>query len=201
MDIFFFAMLLALGVNALRLIAQRKRIALLGSYLGQYQIEKHMETLTDGYLRALGEADPQRQTQIWQLLATTETALCDQFTRFAAQFAEVPLAQAQVSSSWLALPPVLPGLGSAGFDMRQLLSIHARGLVAAAKNERGQDSKGRAFTMMAELLLMQHSCHWFCKSKPVASARLLMRHKTPYEQVIAAVAPATRQAYLALIRP
>ena len=52
--------------------------------------------------------------------------------------------------------------------------------------------------MMAELFLMQHSCHWFCKSKPVASARLILRHQTPYEQVLQSVAPDTRQAYLAL---
>ena len=45
---------------------------------------------------------------------------------------------------------------------------------------------------------MQHSCHWFCKSKAVASARLVLRHKTSHEQVLAAVAPDTRRAYVAL---
>jgi hypothetical protein len=49
------------------------------------------------------------------------------------------------------------------------------------------------------MFLMQHSCHWFCKSKAVASARLLVRHKTSYEQVLASVAPETRRAYLALV--
>ena len=53
--------------------------------------------------------------------------------------------------------------------------------------------------MMAELFLMQHSCHWFCKSKAVASARLVLRHQTAYEQVVKSVAPDTRQAYLTLI--
>jgi hypothetical protein len=43
--------------------------------------------------------------------------------------------------------------------------------------------------MSAELFLMQHSCHWFCKSKAVASARMLVRHKTSHEQLIAAVSP------------
>jgi hypothetical protein len=57
--------------------------------------------------------------------------------------------------------------------------------------------KDKAFTLMAELFLMQHTCHWYCKSKPVASARLMARHQTGYAQVIDAVDPATRRAYLA----
>ena len=74
MDFFILAMLFAVGVNALRFVAQRKRIALLGSYLGKYQIEKLMETLTAGYLRALGEEDNARREQIWQILANSEAS-------------------------------------------------------------------------------------------------------------------------------
>ena len=54
---------------------ERQRIALLGSHLGQYQIEKLMETLTEGYMRALGEPEAARQAQIWSMLSTTETSL------------------------------------------------------------------------------------------------------------------------------
>ena len=32
--------------------------------------------------------------------------------------------------------------------------------------------------MSAELFLMQHTCHWYCRSRAVASARMLARHKT-----------------------
>jgi hypothetical protein len=46
---------------------------------------------------------------------------------------------------------------------------------------------------------MQHTCHWFCKSKTVASARMLARHKTSYEQLVAAVGPDTRAAYCELV--
>jgi len=53
--------------------------------------------------------------------------------------------------------------------------------------------------MSAELFLMQHTCHWFCKSKVVASARMLARHQTAYAQLVASVAPATREAYTALV--
>jgi hypothetical protein len=57
-----------------------------------------------------------------------------------------------------------------------------------------------AFTMTAELFLMQHTCHWFCKSKTVASARMLALHQTPYAQLVASVGPDTREAYCALLR-
>jgi hypothetical protein len=46
---------------------------------------------------------------------------------------------------------------------------------------------------------MQHTCHWFCKSKTIASARMLVRHKTPYEMVLQSVSPETRRAYDALV--
>ena len=55
--------------------------------------------------------------------------------------------------------------------------------------------------MTAELFLMQHSCHWFCKSKTVASARMLARHKTSYDQLVQSVSPDTRRAYLRLVQP
>jgi hypothetical protein len=45
---------------------------------------------------------------------------------------------------------------------------------------------------------MQHTCHWYCRSKRIASARLLRRHKPTHEQVLASVAPQTRRAYGAL---
>jgi hypothetical protein len=49
------------------------------------------------------------------------------------------------------------------------------------------------------MLLMQHTCHWFCKSKTVASARLMARHKTTHQQVVDAVSPETRREYVRLI--
>ncbi|MCY1373545.1 hypothetical protein D9M69_608290 [compost metagenome] len=53
--------------------------------------------------------------------------------------------------------------------------------------------------MSAGLFLMQHTGHWFCKSKAVASARMLTRHQTSYEQLLEAVSPETREAYRALV--
>jgi hypothetical protein len=47
---------------------------------------------------------------------------------------------------------------------------------------------------------MQHSCHWFCRSKTIASARMLAQHQTRHEQALEAVSPETHQAYLAVIQ-
>jgi hypothetical protein len=52
--------------------------------------------------------------------------------------------------------------------------------------------------LSAELFLMQHTCHWYCRSKVVASARLLARHKTSHQLALDSVAPATRAAYRSL---
>ena len=79
------------------------------------------------------------------------------------------------------------------------MAIHAHAIRQAVHGEAEQAPKSRAFTISAELFLMQHTCHWFCKSKAVASARMLERHKTSYEQLLASVAPATATAYRALL--
>jgi hypothetical protein len=61
-------------------------------------------------------------------------------------------------------------------------------------------AKERSFRMMGEMFLMQHSCHWFCKSKTIASARMLAQHQTHYEQALDAVSPETRQAYWEVVQ-
>jgi hypothetical protein len=53
--------------------------------------------------------------------------------------------------------------------------------------------------LTAELLLFQHSCHWFCRSKVTANARMVGRHKTPHAQLLASVSAPTRTAYLQLL--
>jgi len=189
---------LLLAVYLLKTRDQKKRIALLGGHLARYQIETLMENLTEGYLRCLGEDDAARRQQIWSLLDSTEEKLSAQFDSFAAEFARVDEAQARVSKLPLAIPFAHRLFPAATFDFRQTLAIHARGIAEVMRNESGRTPKAKAFTMSAELFLMQHSCHWFCKSKTVASARMLARHKTSYEQLLDAVSPGTRKAYGAL---
>ncbi len=198
MEFFVLAILIAIGAYLLKSRDERRRIALLGSHLGQYQIEKLMESLTAGYLRALGENDPQRREQIWNLLGTAELKLCDQFSRFAAGFSKVEDKDARVSKLALPIPYADRLFPGATFDLRKGLIIHAQGITNAAKSGLDRTPKSKAFAMSAELLLMRHTCHWFCKSKTVASARMLVRHKTPYALALESVAPETRRAYCAL---
>ncbi|MEJ8846887.1 hypothetical protein [Variovorax rhizosphaerae] len=179
---------------------QRRRIALLGSHLGNYEIEKLMEKLTDGYMRCLGEPDAERRAQIWSMLTTTEQDLSAQFTRFAAGFARVDDADARVSKIPLALPLANTLFPAATFDVRKAFAIHAQGIADAAANTLDQPPKAKAFMMSAELFLMQHTCHWFCKSKIVASARMMARHQTSYQLALESVAPATRAAYRQLLQ-
>ncbi|RYF39252.1 MAG: hypothetical protein EOO25_15420 [Comamonadaceae bacterium] len=194
------AALAAFAAWRLKVQDQGRRIALLGSHLGKYQIEKNMEALTQGYLRALGEADPQRQAQVFALQRNTEDVLASQFSRFAADFSHADAAATRVSRLPVYLPFATELLPAASLDLRQLLAVHARGISQAVGNTSASD-KSRAFTLQAELLLMQHSCHWFCKSKFVASQRMLARHQTAHAQVLASVAQSTRAAYCALVRP
>ncbi|RYF73000.1 MAG: hypothetical protein EOO29_27430 [Comamonadaceae bacterium] len=199
MEIFLLLALLGVAAYVFKNREQQRRIALLGQALGKFQIEQLMENLTDGYMRWLGENDPERKAQIWGVLEGTEQALSGQFTSFAREFKKVDAPQAQVSKLPMALPfaqQLLPGYRL--FDARQAFAIHARGIEANVQNALGLAPKDKAFMMTAELFLMQHTCHWFCRSKTVAGARLLARHQSRYDQVLAAVSPQTREAYRAL---
>jgi hypothetical protein len=190
---------LALAAQVFKLREQTQRITFLGGFLGKYRIEKLMEDLLTGYQRALGETDPDRQMQVWRHLEPTEQNLSEQFSLFVLAFAEVYSAQARVSKLPLALPFVLQAMPTATFDLRKLMAVHGRGIGQAVSNAQGLAPKRKAFTLMAELLLLQHSCHWFCRSKMVASARMLARHQTSYAQLLDSVSSETRQAYATVL--
>ena len=195
MEFLFLLLVPIVGMQFLKAKEQRRRIYLLGGYLSQYQIEKLMENVTEGYMRALGENDEERRSQIWSMLATAEQELASQFRRFSEDFSKVWNGQTQVSTLDFALPYADKLFPRQAFDMRQLLAIHAEGITAVAENRAERSQRDKAFTMSAELFLMQHSCHWFCRSKAVASARMLARHQTSHAQLIDAVSPETRAAY------
>lgn len=197
MDILLLALALLVAIAFLNAQEQKKRIALLGHHLSQYQIETLMEKLSDGYLRALGEDDPQRREQIWSMLVTAEQAIAQQFQRFASDFGRVQASRARISTLPLALPGASRWWPGASFDAREAFRLHASGIAEAAARQ-DVPLRDKAFTLSAELFLMQHTCHWFCRSRTVASARLMRRHQTRHEQVLAAVTPRTRDAYRAL---
>lgn len=196
-----YALLILFGVGAyiVKTRDQRRRIALLASHLGKYEIEKLMEALSEGYMRALGAADDERREQIWGLMNVKEEALSDQFRRFAAEMSRLDASEVRVSKLAWAIPFADQLFPHAAFDLRKALDIHARGIDDVVQNGEQRSPRDKAFTLSAELYLMQHTCHWYCRSKTVASARLLARHKTAYEQVVAAVSTATRRAYLDLV--
>ncbi|MDO9202191.1 MAG: hypothetical protein Q8K50_00895 [Hydrogenophaga sp.] len=199
MDTYLIMLALGVGAYVMKNIEQRQRIGLLSGYLHKYQLEKLMEQLTEGYLRALGESDPQRSEPIWRMLVSTEQSVSDQLDRLAADMARMGDEQARVLRWPLAVPLASRWLPAATFDLRRLMAIHAQGFASAVQNTAGLGRKEQAFMLSAELYLFQHSCHWYCRSKAVASARLLARHKTAHAQVLAAVSPQTRAAYTALV--
>ena len=147
MDIIILAILIATGTFMLNAKEQRKRIALLGKHLANYQIEKLMEALTDGYLRALGESTDERRSQIWSLLSTTESQLSEQFSRFAADFAKVDEAHARVSRLSVPIPFADKLLPAMTFDVRRALAIHARGIAHVVQNTSHLSPKDRAYTV------------------------------------------------------
>jgi hypothetical protein len=198
MEFFSLLLILATGIHWLNTQGRRKRTALLAEHLRPYQIEKHMEQLTSAYMRALGEADLERQLQILQLQTNAEQQLAQEFQSLALEFAKLP---APVTRAFkVALPFVDQLSPKACFDMRRAIEIHAQGIERAVNNLQGLPPKERSFRMMGEMFLMQHTCHWFCKSKTIASARMLAQHQTRYEQALDAVSPETRQAYLDLVQ-
>ncbi len=198
MDILLLAGCLLVLLHWMKTRDERVRVGLLARHLGQYEIEKLMATIADGYARALGETDGSRQAQIWNILQGAENSLCDQFRRFALDFSQLPAESTRASKlpfSVFFTEKIAP---EDCFDMRALFMLHAQALCQAASAEGGLHAKERAFTFLAEMYLMQHSCHWFCKSKAVASARLILLHQTPHAKVLESIAAQTRVEYLKL---
>ena len=177
---------------------RRERTALLASQLRPFQIERLMQQLTEAYMRALGESDAERQAQVLQAQHAAEAQLAEQFQSLARAFAQLPAPQARTLK--LALPGIDKVLPQATFDTRRMLQLHADGIARVVRNASGRTPRERAYTLMAEMFLMQHSCHWFCRSKTIASARMLAQHQTHYEQALQAVSPETREAYQALVQ-
>lgn len=202
MDFLTLAIIVTTVLYVLKKQEQRQHTQLLAQHLARFQIEKLMANLMEGYLRVIGEKDAQRREQIWPVLANTESSLVSQFQRFAEEFATLPAEQTRASTLPLALAYMTRVLPSATMDVREAMKLHAKALAAARVGDAAdeEERKRRAFTMTAELMLMQHTCHWFCRSRTVASMRLLARHKTAYEQVLQSVAPGTLKAYEKLMQ-
>lgn len=196
MSVLIFFAVLAFVLQMRNALDQRMRIALLGRFLRNYQIESLMETLTQGYLRAMGETDPERRSSVWQVMGQHEERLQAQLQQLQSDLDKDQGGAWRASTLPLSLPLAVRWLPGASFDLRALLRVHTQGVSSGIANRDALSERDRAFRLSAELLLLQHSCHWFCRSKMVASARMFARHQTHYPQLLEAVAPSTRSAYL-----
>lgn len=200
MNTFVGLLALLLGFHWVRSQYQKQHMALLGGHLGRFQVEKHMQTLHEGYLRALREGSEVRRQQIWELFAATEHALAAQFRQVVDGLAKEAEANTRISKLPLCVPYLERFLPAATRDFRELMQIHAAGFDTVVRNTAQLSPQDRAYQLSAELLLMQHSCHWFCKSRNLANARLMARHQVTHEKVLESVSPQTRQKYRAWLQ-
>lgn len=182
--------------QVLRMRYQRAHITLLGGHLAGLRLEKHMETLTQGYTRAIGEQSESRQLQVLETYVPTERAVAAQLQSLADALQRESAQATAMGTPAFCVPYVERVLPASARDFRALLRIHAAGLRHAVDNEEQLDPKSRAFRLAAELYLFQHSCHWYCKSRAVADARLIMRHQVQHRKVLESVSDVTRTAYL-----
>lgn len=197
MDIFLAVLLVAVLWRLLCVQYQRARIALLGSHLSGLQLERHMETLTQGYSRAISADTESRQLQVLETFAQTERAVAAQLRTLADSLQKENEQATGMGVLRACVPHIERFLPALTRDFRQLLQIHASGLRHVVDNEANLSPKDRAFHLSAELYLFQHSCHWYCKSRGVADARLMLRHKVDHRKVVDSVSGPTRSAYLA----
>ena len=196
MDITLTLSLAAVAWLLLRAQYQRSHIALLGRHLAGLQLERHMESLTQGYIRAIHADSDTRQLQVLETFAQTERAVAAQAQSLAEAMQKESLRAASMGVLRFCVPYVERFLPAVARDFRQLLHIHAAGLRHVVDNDAGWDAKTRAYHLSAELYLLQHSCHWFCKSRIVADARLIRRHQVHHQKVLDSVSAVTRTAYL-----
>jgi hypothetical protein len=186
--------------HILRVRYQRMHIALLGRHLANLQLERHMETLTQGYTRAIQSEEESRQIQVLETFTQTERAVAAQVQSLADTMQKESKQATSMGALPLCVPYVELTLPSMTRDLRELLHIHAAGLRHVVGNEDRLDPKARAYHLSAELYLFQHSCHWFCKSRAVADARLVLRHQVQHQQALDSVSQVTRTAYMRWLR-
>ena len=170
---------LLVSLHLLNRQQQQLRIQRLAALLRPLALEKLMEQLNTGYLRALGESDPVRSEPIWRLLTESEQRFGEQLQRLAEDAARLNADQTRISRwpVWAAL--AARWLPANSFDLRDLLRIHARGVAEVLRNPRGLTRRDQAFMLSADMLLFQHTSH---------------------AQALDAASPTTRSAYRALLQ-
>lgn len=160
-----------------------------------------MREINDGYMRALNEERLDRKNQIWMLMRNSEQLLAEQFEQFTSEFSQADSLTTQASLLSIGIPFADRLFPKSIFDMRNLLKIHAHSLHRAINSNENISAKDRAKNILAELYLIQHSCHWFCKSKNIASARLYAQHQITYDSLLSMLSKETLDPYRKLMHP
>ena len=106
MDFTLTLLMVFIAWQVLRVRYQRNRIALLGQHLSSLQLERHMETLTQGYARAIHEQGESRQLQILETFAPTERGMASQARALANSMAKEPALATRVSTFTFCVPYV-----------------------------------------------------------------------------------------------
>lgn len=174
---------------------QKAHIALLGKHLASFQLEKHIETLTQGYVRAINADTESRQLQILASFTQTEQAIASQTQSLANNIQQESEISTSMGTLSFCVPYIERFAPSLCRDFRQLLQIHAQGIQFVVNNSPNWSPKERAFHLSAEIYLFQNSCHWFCKSRTIANARLQVQHKVNFQKTLDSVSDTTRAAY------
>lgn len=190
---------LALVLQMIQIGQQRARIARLDVYLRRHPIEEPMAQLMTGLMAALDQPEAAQREAAWRALAPLEARLNQLLRRLALDIASLPEPLARLSRIPLGLPWATQW-GAQCVDLRKLIALHAHAIERACLHGVRSPAQ-RAHTLLAELMLLQHTCHWYCRSQMVAGARLVARHHTSTAQVIDAVDGQTRRDYRALVAP
>ena len=127
MDIALSVLLVAVVWRILCVRYQRGRIALLGSHLSGLQLERHMETLTQGYTRAIRADTESRQLQVLETFAQTEQAVAAQMRTLADSMKKEDAQATGMGVLRACVPHIERFLPAMTRDFRTLLQIHARG--------------------------------------------------------------------------
>ena len=179
MDSVLILLMVALAWQVLRVRYQRARIALLGRHLGGLQLERHMETLTQGYSRAIREETESRQLQVLETFAQTERAMASQANSLANAMQKESPQATRLSTLSLCVPYIERFVPAATRDFRELLHI-PRSRPASRRGQRrspGRESPriptlGRAISAAAQLpLVLQISCSGRCAIDAAASGQ------------------------------
>src|SRR5690606_14136752 len=144
MDIALTLLMIIVAWRVLCLRYQRTHISLLAAHLANLRLERHMETLTQGYSRAIREETESRQLQVLDTFSQTERAVAAQVQALADAMQKESAQASGMGAFRFCIPYDERLFPSLARDFRALLRIHAAGLRHVVDNEGSWSPKDRA---------------------------------------------------------